>query len=583
MGLFSFFKSKSTSSIGVDNAQKSPIDEQESLNVASDNVLTEECKVITSSGATIFKVQSIDDLIFKNRLLIEELQLHLKFFEEDFIRVVNPLIIKLARICSIAPASQALHDHERGGLFKHSLFVAVKSLETLETSHVFDKFQLSPSEHQFLKLSFVVIAFVHDLAKLDTDLRISTLGDKYTFNYKNEIFLDDFIKKHQATALKVRFVPGRHQVHNSKFFTSLKLFFKDSKAFIDVLTQNPKLKPLWYNFLKGDAKSLFLKHLRVADIYACKASINTYNSMYEIGNYLKNLFYTQTIDLSLPGFYKLKGGYFIEHCSEAYKTILEHFDNYFILLDEVKEFKPNTRLSFKHYCLTSEQLKDEDANSNVYHDYDHHYIGLNKSITNREPFFRALTNTNFLIISAYKMSCAYRAILKDGVVTIVYGFVIKLDDECDVNELGFDIKVQPITERPQSNSDIPDMSLYCIVGEYFDADLKKVITYLEKKFINAEKKKGYRITSFKLKSQISKIEFNQSLDDLETAISLIDLDSVVVSDFSLERELDSKDRTKIKQRLKREHQRELKQQMAENDLYQEQLAKSLNEDDMDFY
>ena len=161
--------------------------------------------------------------------------------------------------------------------------------------------------------------------------------------------------------------------------------------------------------------------------------------------------------------------------------------------------------------------------------------------------------------------------------------MIKLDDECDVNELGFDIKVQPITERPQSNSDIPDMSLYCIVGEYFDADLKKVITYLEKKFINAEKKKGYRITSFKLKSQISKIEFNQSLDDLETAISLIDLDSVVVSDFSLERELDSKDRTKIKQRLKREHQRELKQQMAENDLYQEQLAKSLNEDDMDFY
>ena len=668
--LFNFLSSKSSNSDGPTFSESSHVNEnvdgqqqdfdlKDSKSVLDDNLLSEECMLITKSGATIFKTYSVDELLYKNRLLISDLQDNLLLFYEDFDAHVIPLIRTVARICSIAPASQALHDCENGGLFRHTLFVAVNALRILETSHSFDKLYLNYDEMKLLRLSVVVIAFLHDLGKLKTDVRFSTLGDKYTFDFSHEHYLDDFVQKHQANALKVRFIRRRAKRHNKTYYSSFKLLLKDHEWLITNLAHYPKLKTLWYDFLSGNDKSLFLKHLIVSDIYACKSSIKRYNSLYEIGNYLKSLFYTKTLDFRMPGFYKLKEGYLIAHLSDAYKDILYHFDSYYALLDKVESFdaKSVTYDARDAFSILSNLKKNQGKprNNQENHgqedqedddplfsavNFDEHYGYLKNSIALKESFYKILTNTNLLMVGAYKMSCVYRAVRKDHVVSIVYGFVIKLDDECQIPLDDLNLNV----DNPQRCCDQIGNNQVCnhqkedfyhLIGEYRDADLKKVVEYLKEKFlgngefkqdsaqetaqetaqgtaqntesgvdaspneksdkkatdkktidkkaIDKKLKEGYRVVSFDLKENVLKEEFNAVLDDVEKAVALINLDTVVLSDFKLERLQESKDRLKEHRSIESERKRSLKQHIKDEEIRLKEFAKSQENDDLDLF
>lgn len=688
--LFNFLSSKSSNSDGPTFSESSHVNEnvdgqqqdfdlKDSKSVLDDNLLSEECMLITKSGATIFKTYSVDELLYKNRLLISDLQDNLLLFYEDFDAHVIPLIRTVARICSVAPASQALHDCENGGLFRHTLFVAVNALRILETSHSFDKLYLNYDEMKLLRLSLVVIAFLHDLGKLKTDVRFSTLGDKYTFDYTHENYLDDFVQKHQANALKVRFIRRRAKRHNKTYYSSFKLLLKDHEWLITNLAHYPKIKTLWYDFLSGNDKSLFLKHLIVSDIYACKASIKRYNSLYEIGNYLKSLFYTKTLDFTMPGFYKLKEGYLIAHLSDAYKDILYHFDSYYALLDKVKSFDANSvtyddrdafatlsnlkkNQSKSSYSKQSHGQEDQEEYDPLFSsvNFDEHYGYLKNSIALKEAFYKVLTNTNFLMVGAYKMSCAYRAVKKGNVVSIVYGFVIKLDDDCEISldDLNLDVGNHQRGSEQIGNEQIGSEQIgseqignnqignnqkedfYHLIGEYRDADLKKVVDFLkdhflgsvdteqdteqdttqgieqdkvqdteigvdteskgksgkkttgvktagkkltDKKLTDKKLKEGYRVVSFDLKENVLKDEFNAVLDDVEKAVALINLDTVVLSDFKLERLQESKDRLKEHRSIESERKRSLKQQIKDEELRLKEFAKSQENDDIDFF
>lgn len=688
--LFNFLSSKSSNSDGPTFSESSHVNEnvdgqqqdfdlKDSKSVLDDNLLSEECMLITKSGATIFKTYSVDELLYKNRLLISDLQDNLLLFYEDFDAHVIPLIRTVARICSVAPASQALHDCENGGLFRHTLFVAVNALRILETSHSFDKLYLNYDEMKLLRLSVVVIAFLHDLGKLKTDVRFSTLGDKYTFDFSHEHYLDDFVQKHQANALKVRFIRRRAKRHNKTYYSSFKLLLKDHEWLITNLAHYPKLKTLWYDFLSGNDKSLFLKHLIVSDIYACKSSIKRYNSLYEIGNYLKSLFYTKTLDFTMPGFYKLKEGYLIAHLSDAYKDILYHFDSYYALLDKVKSFDANSvtyddrdafatlsnlkkNQSKSSYSKQSHGQEDQEEYDPLFSsvNFDEHYGYLKNSIALKEAFYKVLTNTNFLMVGAYKMSCAYRAVKKGNVVSIVYGFVIKLDDDCEISldDLNLDVGNHQRGSEQIGNEQIGSEQIgseqignnqignnqkedfYHLIGEYRDADLKKVVDFLkdhflgsvdteqdteqdttqgieqdkvqdteigvdteskgksgkkttgvktagkkltDKKLTDKKLKEGYRTVSFDLKENVLKEEFNSVLDDVEKAVALINLDTVVLSDFKLERLQESKDRLKEHRSIESERKRSLKQQIKDEELRLKEFAKSQENDDLDLF
>ena len=509
-------------------------------------------------------------------------------------------------------------------------------------------------------------------------MRFSTLGDKYTFDFSHEHYLDDFVQKHQANALKVRFIRRRAKRHNKTYYSSFKLLLKDHEWLITNLAHYPKLKTLWYDFLSGNDKSLFLKHLIVSDIYACKSSIKRYNSLYEIGNYLKSLFYSKTLDFRMPGFYKLKEGYLIAHLSDAYKDILYHFDSYYALLDKVESFdaKSVTYDARDAFSILSNLKKNQGKprNNQENHgqedddplfsavNFDEHYGYLKNSIALKEAFYKVLTNTNFLMVGAYKMSCAYRAVKKGNVVSIVYGFVIKLDDNCEISldDLNLDVGNHQIGSEQIGNEQIGSEQIgnnqkedfYNLIGEYRDADLKKVVDFLkdhflgsvdteqdteqdtaqgteqdkvqdptqgieqdkvqdteigvdteskgksgkkttgvktagkkltDKKLTDKKLKEGYRVVSFDLKENVLKEEFNAVLDDVEKAVALINLDTVVLSDFKLERLQESKDRLKEHRSIESERKRSLKQQIKDEELRLKEFAKSQENDDLDLF
>ena len=266
------------------------------------------------------------------------------------------------------------------------------------------------------------------------------------------------------------------------------------------------------------------------------------------------------------------------------------------------------------------------------------------------------------MVGAYKMSCAYRAVKKGNVVSIVYGFVIKLDDNCEISldDLNLDVGNHQIGSEQIGNEQIGSEQIgnnqkedfYNLIGEYRDADLKKVVDFLkdhflgsvdteqdteqdtaqgteqdkvqdptqgieqdkvqdteigvdteskgksgkkttgvktagkkltDKKLTDKKLKEGYRVVSFDLKENVLKEEFNAVLDDVEKAVALINLDTVVLSDFKLERLQESKDRLKEHRSIESERKRSLKQQIKDEELRLKEFAKSQENDDIDFF
>ena len=105
----------------------------------------------------------------------------------------------------------------------------------------------------------------------------------------------------------------------------------------------------------------------------------------------------------------------------------------------------------------------------------------------------------------------------------------------------------------------------------------------DKKLTDKKLKEGYRVVSFDLKENVLKEEFNAVLDDVEKAVALINLDTVVLSDFKLERLQESKDRLKEHRSIESERKRSLKQQIKDEELRLKEFAKSQENDDLDLF
>ena len=211
------------------------------------------------------------------------------------------------------------------------------------------------------------------------------------------------------------------------------------------------------------------KLIKVADIYACKTSINKFSPMYEIGCYLTLLFRADLLDTSEPGFYKINGGYVVEQGSQAYQSILKAFDYYFAILDECNTFSDLTHSSFeKLYRSCKESVLYNDDSLSYGQSFE---INLNYP---RKSFFVELSDSNFIVQGAYKRSCIWRSLYNRGSIRFVYGFIICLDylEHDDsvfkiMNEYD-DKEVKNLIQQDQSvvdNIDIDlitsfDMSLY---------------------------------------------------------------------------------------------------------------------------
>lgn len=363
----------------------------------------DNCKVITKEGDLLFRYKTTDELISANLLLIQLLEDTSTVSKESFKTVVYPLIVRFTKIVSITPASKFLHDCDCGGLLRHSLLVAIKAVELCKMNQ-----KMSVElESEYVLLIF--LSLLHDCGKVLSDVEISSRG--ITFSYSNDklkFTLDDFLQNHNSDFVKIRFKEKRNKEHELCTAQMLKFLVYGQNSLFRYLV-NAQSKEAINAIVFSNISNQYYKLIKTADIYACTVSINRYSPMYEIGNYLRLLFLTKVIDVSLPGFYRVNGGYVVEKGSLAHQNIITAFDVYYELLNECKTFgNLSTRGFVQLYSIFQDTLLDRITDKESLKELsDDCYFKYPK-----KSFFFELADSNFYVQGAYKRSCVWRELYK---------------------------------------------------------------------------------------------------------------------------------------------------------------------------
>lgn len=425
----------------------------------------DNCNVITKEGDLLFRYKTTEELISENHLLIQLLEDTCPVSKESFKTVVYPLIFRFTKIASVAPASKFLHDCDSGGLLRHSLLVAIKAIE-LCTMNQKMSIDLEP---EYVLLIF--LSLLHDCGKVLSDVEISSRGISFSYN-NDKLYstLDDFLQNHNSDFVKIMFKEKRNKEHELCTAQMLKFLVYGQNSLFRYLV-NAQSKEAINAIVFSNISNQYYKLIKTADIYACTVSINInrYSPMYEIGNYLRLLFLTKVIDVSLPGFYRVNGGYLVEKGSLAHKNIITAFDLYYELLNECKTFgNLSTRGFVQLYSIFQDTLlcriTDKESLKELSDDCYFKYP--------KKSFFFELADSNFYVQGAYKRSCVWRELYRKGKSKFVYGYIIAIDQDISVSE-------------------------YSIIGEYKDDYVNDI---LEQNNLEFTDKNESSVTSFMVES-----------------------------------------------------------------------------------
>lgn len=507
-----------------------------------DNLLKEKYYLICGSGDVIIEYKKASSLIKDNTVLIERI-FELCFFNAPYEeKLFLSLLQRLSQVCSIAPASKFLHDSDGGGLFRHSLLVAVKALE------IYKEKQIHQDSDELKEQLFIIfISFLHDLGKLFTDYKISTAGKKYIYNPDNfSLTLDEFCVIHKASRLRFSFVKKRDKDHHRALDKALVLLSTSVNELCDYIFCERKYKDEILAFIEGNQSSIFFKILKKADIFACHCSLKEHNSMFESGQFLKSLFLSKQIDCNLRGFYKTGYGYLVEKGSPAYSSLIDTYDRYtyikrFSKLDvkAIERISDSSATGIFNIGNMRDLFKDGKFESNI---LDEHYLILDNAGFDREMFFRELCDSSFYIQGAYKRSCIWRAVSSGtkGCIRFVYGFCINLDMDSsygDADDLGHEF----YENLNIKNS--ADLNEYRILKEFTDKEVDGIFN--DNKNILREYKDLKNISSFAV--SVRKV----SEDNFEYRIIKSDDNPIGYYDFSEQRDKETRLRSKIKEKNKK--------------------------------
>lgn len=446
----------------------------------------DNCKVVTKDGSLIFRYKSVYELLSENILLLNLLQNTCPISREKYIQLIKPLVIRFAKSMSVAPASKFLHDSDCGGLFRHSLLVALKAIELYRINK---KMSIN-SDADYVLLIF--LSLFHDSGKLLSDFEISANGIIFEYdNHEISYTLDDFLQQQNSELVKISYKDKRNKNHELCSALMLKFMLYGQNNLAEYLTDK-KGKEAINSILFGKTDNQYYKLIKTADILACAASINRYSPLYEIGNYLKLLFHTKAIDLSLSGFYRINYGYVVERGSPAHQSIITAFDSYYEILNECKSFSNLTCQAFENLfnvCQNS-LINSLQNRENLFElSYRSNYKYPKKS------FFFELADSNFYVQGAYKRACIWRELYKNDKSRFVYGYILSLEQD-------------------------PFGAEYSIVGEYRADYVLKLLNASNIEFNDT------------CKSQITSFNLKEEYDDKE----LIDKSSIIRDSYSLIRE-----------------------------------------------
>lgn len=80
-------------------------------------------------GSRVISYRTVSELLSENKVILQLIKTTSSISADSRINLIDPLIYRFAKVVSIAPASKCLHDCDCGGLFRHSLLVALKAIE----------------------------------------------------------------------------------------------------------------------------------------------------------------------------------------------------------------------------------------------------------------------------------------------------------------------------------------------------------------------------------------------------------------------------------------------------------------------
>ncbi len=412
--------------------------------------------VLGKDGSRMFLYRTVSELLSENKVILQLIKTTSFISTDSSINLIDPLIYRFAKVVSIAPASKCLHDCDCGGLLRHSLLVALKAIEVSK----YTNFKYEDLNLEDLHILIIFLALLHDVGKIFSDISLS--NSVRVFNYDEsdlENTLDDYLSANSNLPVKIYFDKSRSKSHENNIVKALPFLLYKQREIGRFLNQK-SCKNAISSIVKSDEKDDIYKLIKVADIYACKTSINKFSPMYEIGCYLTLLFRSGLLDKSEPGFYKINGGYVVEQGSQAYQSILKAFDYYFAILDECNTFSELSHSSFeKLYRSCKESVFYNDDSLSYGQSFD---INLNYP---RKSFFVELSDSNFIVQGAYKRSCIWRALYNRGSIRLVYGFIISFD-YLDHGDSVFKI-VNEYDDKEVKNIILQDQS----VVDNFDIDL----------------------------------------------------------------------------------------------------------------
>ncbi|MBP5243408.1 MAG: TraI domain-containing protein [Succinivibrio sp.] len=456
-----------------------------------DNRLS-DYKLLLRDGSELFEVKSKDELIVSNRALLASLHERTLLDERLYRRFIKPLITTLVKTVFNAPASHVLHDSDCGGLFTHSLLTAVLILDSVRKFGCYD--EIMAEDYERLEVFFLVLSLMHDVGKIVSDYKIMTPGGRFVFK-TDDILNDnlmDFAIEHKATYLRYFFYQSRSKIHDGIF----------SRIMLQYLNQNPALRSylscikrkdgttmnLYRELVDFGRDSIFFDVLKSADSRACCASISHFSSMYEAGQYLLSLFYSERIDPKLEGFYRLENGYLVEHGSPAYRALAIALDLYSEIEQKCQsylEFHEEQKTSDEPYILRNHRQKVYEI-SPAYKkqllgcDYENYtQISSDVLLFKRESFFKRLASSGFLVKKGYISCFNWNEVRRHGQCRYVYGFSINTgdnhgDDCYRIVDLEFDRLIKLIKKSIRVD-DAEDITSFSFKNE---VNLNKVLLHM---------------------------------------------------------------------------------------------------------
>ena len=163
--------------------------------------------------------------------LIRKIQVELSFNEQEFEKLVMPLIVNYAKFVHLLPASEAHHHRGAGGLFRHGLEVAYWAAHG-STAVIFGMGDTPRGRRNDIprwRLACCIAGMLHDIGKPISDVAVSSRDGSTTWNPYVES-LQAWVQRNNLDRYFLRWKKQRHNRHTTVGVSAIKFIIPETTS-----------------------------------------------------------------------------------------------------------------------------------------------------------------------------------------------------------------------------------------------------------------------------------------------------------------------------------------------------------------